>query len=91
MGHNPRFRMWNTENWQGYCPTIGDMVRRGWTLTVHCGQCRLAMAVDPEVIIRARGRTWSPWGKSAPCRRLHCQGRMRLRAYSPRAGEFVDI
>lgn len=83
--------MWSAENWQAYCPTLGDMARRGWSLTAHCRSCRLAMAVDLDVVMKAKGRDWSPWGRTARCRRLHCTGRMGLRAYSPRAGEYVDI
>lgn len=93
MGHNPRFRMWRTEDWQGYCPTIGDMARRGWSLTAHCWvpTCNLAMAVDIHTVVRAKGLQWSPWGQTAKCRRLYCHGRMRFRGYCPRAGMFVDI
>ena len=91
MGHNPRFRMWDRENWQGYCPTIFDMWRRGWSLSAHCQSCRLAMVADAETIMAAKGKNWSPWGKTARCRRMHCGGRMRLRGYSPRANEFIDI
>lgn len=91
MGHNPRFRVWGTEDWRGYCPTLGDMERRGWSLTARCAACNLAMAVRIDVVIRAKGRTWSPWGQTAACRRLHCGGRMYLRAYAPRAGEYVDL
>ncbi|RZI98475.1 MAG: hypothetical protein EON90_13285 [Brevundimonas sp.] len=91
MGHNPRFRLWTRENWQGYCPTIDDMARRDWSLTAHCRVCNLAMAVDIQTLGRTMGWSWSPWGRSARCRRLHCCGRMWLRAYAPRAGEFVDI
>lgn len=91
MGHNPRFRVWGNEDWKGYCPTIGDMERREWTLTARCNTCDLKMAVRIEVVIRAKGANWSPWGRTARCRRLHCGGRMYLRGYSPRAGEYVDI
>lgn len=67
------------------------MERRGWSLTATCSTCDLKMEVRLEVVIRAKGKTWSPWGKTAKCRRLHCGGRMYLRGYSPRANEFVDI
>ncbi len=91
MGHNPRFRMWSVEDWQGYCPTIGDMERREWSLTARCQTCNLAMKVDIYQVIRGKGRAWVPWGRTARCRRLYCGGRMRLRGYSPKAGQFVDI
>jgi hypothetical protein len=91
MGSNPRFRVWSHEDWRGYCPTIGDMARRGWSLTARCKTCNLRMAVDIQVVLRRTGRSWSPWGRTARCRRLHCAGRMHLRAYAPRAGEYVDL
>lgn len=91
MGHNPRFRMWTRENWQGYAPTIGRMDDRGWSLSMHCASCRLAMVADADTIIRARGRDWSPWGKSARCKRMFCHGRMRMRAYCPRSNETIDV
>lgn len=93
MGHNPRFALWSADDWQGYCATLGDMARRGWTLTAHCWvpTCNLAMAVDLQVMIKAKGVCWSPWGETARCRRLYCHGRMRFRAFSPRAGQHVDL
>jgi hypothetical protein len=91
MGGNPRYRFWTRDNWRGQCPTIGRMIDEGWSLTIHCGHCRLGMVVDPDKIVRARGREWSPWGKSARCRRIDCLGRMRLRAYAPRPNEFINI
>lgn len=91
MGFNPRFRMWSPEDWQGYCPTIGDMARREWSLTARCNTCDLRMAVDIKVVVRRTGPAWSPWGRTARCRRLRCCGRMHLRAYAPRAGEYVDL
>ena len=91
MGHNPRFRVWGNEDWQGYCPTIGDMDRRSWSLTAKCSTCDLQMEVRTDVVIAKLGKKWSPWGKTAKCRRLRCNGRMYLRAYAPRAGEYVDI
>ena len=91
MGHNPKYRFWTRENWSGYAPTIGDMVRRDWSLTLHCRVCRLDMAANTRRIIQVRGSTWSPWGKSAPCPRLQCHGRMTLQAYDPRSGFKIDI
>ena len=91
MGHNPRFRTWTTENWQGYAPTIGKMQSRGWSLSAHCMACRLAMVADVEKIIQAKGRDWSPWGHTARCRRMHCSGRMRLKAYAPGPNELIEI
>ena len=90
MGHNPKYRMWGYENWMGYAPTISHMVQRGWSLTIHCPVCRLDMAVDPQKIVRERGRNWSPWGKSARCPRLYCVGRMRMKAYAPGPNTFID-
>lgn len=91
MGFNPRYRFWARENWAGYAPTIGDMERRGWSLTLHCRVCRLEIGTCPSRIIAARGRTWSPWGKSAPCPRLNCAGRMTAQAYDPRSGFKIDL
>ncbi|MFZ4165276.1 hypothetical protein [Brevundimonas sp. NPDC058933] len=91
MGHNPKYRFWTRENWAGYAPTIHDMVRRDWSLTLRCHVCRLEIAADPQKIIRERGRAYSPWGKSARCPRLHCHGRMTLEAYDPRSGFKIDV
>lgn len=91
MGHNPRFARWTRENWQGYCPTINDMLRRGWSVTAKCRHCQLQMAADLELMAMKLGRGYSPWGHTAKCRRLYCPGRMTFTAYSPRAGCFVDI
>ncbi|KQS55877.1 hypothetical protein ASG17_07445 [Brevundimonas sp. Leaf363] len=67
------------------------MLDRGWSFTITCGACRLEMRVDTDKIIKAKGRDWSPWGKSAACRRIGCLGRMRLRAYAPGPNEFIGI
>lgn len=91
MGHNPRFALWRQENWQGYAPTIHDMARRGWSLTLHCSRCRFATHADAEKIIRLKGRAWSPWGKSAKCPALYCGGRMTMRGYDPRSNHTIDI
>ena len=91
MGFNPRYRQWTRENWQGYAGTIGRMQDLCWSLTMHCGLCDLAMVADAKAIIRARGKNYSPWGKSARCRRLGCGGRMRMKAHDPRSNERIDI
>ncbi|RYG99845.1 MAG: hypothetical protein EON58_02405 [Alphaproteobacteria bacterium] len=91
MGGNPRYRLWTRDNWQGYAPTIAAMIRREWSLTIHCGTCGLGMLVDARKIARERGPNWSPWGKSAACRRIGCTGRMRLRAYAPAPNEFIAL
>ncbi|KAK0351551.1 hypothetical protein LTR94_024498 [Friedmanniomyces endolithicus] len=67
------------------------MARREWKLTAHCGRCGLVMVANVDTIAQAKGRDWSPWGKSAKCRRLHCAGRMTLRGYSPRAGHILTL
>ncbi|REJ46855.1 MAG: hypothetical protein DWQ53_09860 [Microcystis flos-aquae DF17] len=91
MGHNPRYAYWTRDQWRGHAPDLGAMKRRGWTVTARCGECRLEMAADLDRIIAIKGFSWSPWGKSAPCRRLNCPGRMRLRAYAPGPNEFIVI
>lgn len=91
MGFNPRYRLWTRENWQGYAPTIGDMARREWSLTLHCNRCRFATRADPDKIIRLKGRSYSPWGRSARCPALHCGGRMFMRAYAPGPNETIEI
>lgn len=91
MGHNPRYSRWTRENWRGYAPTIGHMADRGWSLTLHCHQCRFATRADIEKIIRARGRAWSPWGKTARCPSLYCVGRMTLQAYAPGPNQTIQI
>lgn len=91
MGHNPRYSRWTRENWRGYAPTIGDMVDRGWSLTFHCNRCRFATRADPALIIRVKGRAYSPWGRSARCPALYCVGRMTLQAYEPRANLTIAI
>lgn len=91
MGFNPKYAMWTTENWQGYAPDIGTMARRAWTLTLHCGTCRLAVQTSTEKIIARRGPQWSPWGKSRACLSIRCQGRMRLQAHDPRSNFQVPI
>jgi hypothetical protein len=91
VGFNPRYALWRPENWQGYAPTIGDMFRRGWSLSLHCPVCRQSYRADIDRIIRLKGRAWSPWGKTAPCPRLYCHGRMTLQAYDPRSNHKIDI
>lgn len=91
MGFNPRYRNWTRENWQGYAPDIGAMQQRHWSLTARCHVCSLEMAADIQKIIHSRGLHFSPWGRSARCRRLGCPGRMRFRAHDPRSNERVDI
>lgn len=91
MGFNPRFAMWRREDWRGYAPTLGDMMRRGWSLTFHCPSCRTAYKADLDKIIRLKGPNWSPWGRTAPCPKLFCEGRMALRAYAARPNCYIEI
>lgn len=91
MGFNAKYRFWTRENWAGFAPTISDMDRRSWSLTLTCQACRLSIAADPKRIIRERGPAWSPWGRSAQCPRLGCHGRMRMEAYDPRSGFKIDV
>ena len=64
MGHTRRFSMWATRTGR-WCATIGDLDRRGLSLRAKCSLQDLEMAADIDVIVRARDRTWSPWGKTA--------------------------
>ncbi len=91
VGHNPRYSRWTRENWMGHSPDIGTMFRRGWSLTFRCPRCRNDYKADVDKIIRLKGRSWSPWGRSAPCPKVYCGGRMTLRAYAPGPNEFIDI
>lgn len=60
MGGNPRYRFWTRDNWQGYAPTIGAMISRDWTFTIHCRSCRLGMVADAQKIVRVKGPNYSP-------------------------------
>lgn len=91
MGHNPRYALWRKENWQGYAPTIGDMYRRSWVLTLHCSRCRFQTRADADKIILLKGRSFSPWGKTAQCPALYCHGRMTMKAYDPRSNHTIDV
>lgn len=91
MGMNPRYTRWTRENWYGHAPTLGDMERRNWIITALCARCGLEMAVDGAGLIRRFGRGFSLWGRSARCRRLHCDGRMHFLGRGPHTTGAVDL
>lgn len=92
MGFNPSYRQWTAANWMGRAGTAGDLVKQGWPVVARCTYCNLEMDVRLDVLVRAKGPDYVLWGKSARCRRRHCQGRMLFWTYPPEAkGARVEM
>lgn len=89
MGGNPRYRFWTIENWRSACPTLADIRRAGWQVYAWCDRCDLKMTVDLARIERAKGGSFVLWGRTVPCRRLHCWGRATFVCRPDRAEEDI--
>lgn len=85
MGMNPRYRQWGAAQWKGVAPTVADLSRLGWPCHAQCWTCRTAFKVRLDRIARERGPGFSLWGRSAPCSRLDCNGRVVFVTRPPRA------
>ena len=83
MGMNPRYNAWTSAQWMGRAAKVGDLQRQGWAVVACCLHCHLEMTVDLAVVRRALGEDFVLWGRTARCRRRHCQGRMCFWTYPP--------
>ncbi|CAM2808601.1 hypothetical protein BDI01nite_31470 [Brevundimonas diminuta] len=83
MGMNPRYNNWTRAQWMGRAAKVGDLQRQGWPVVACCLHCHLEMTVDLAVVRRALGEDFVLWGRTARCRRRHCQGRMCFWTYPP--------
>lgn len=86
MGMNPRYGNWGAADWMGRAGNVRDLQAQGWPVIARCLHCRLEMDVRLDVLRRERGPDFILWGKTARCRRRHCQGRMMFLTYPPQAG-----
>lgn len=85
MGHNPKYRQWTVESWRGFAPTVTDMHRYEWATYAMCQRCGLEIDVNLPLLIQAKGRDYSLWGRTTPCRRRFCGGRMWFFTHPHRA------
>lgn len=91
MGMNPRYGNWGTAEWMGRAGTVGDLIKQGWPVVARCHRCGLEMDVRLDLLARRVGPDVSLWGRTARCRRRHCQGRMLFWTYPPRARGPVQM
>ncbi len=91
MGMNPRYGNWGTAEWMGRAGDVAGLQSQGWPVVARCMTCSLEMNVRLDVLRQARGPSFVLWGKSARCRRRHCQGRMYFWTYPPRANGPVEM
>lgn len=91
MGGNPRYATWSPGQWRSLAPTIGHLRREGWPVHAACMACGLQMKVSLERIERERGTAFVLWGRTAPCRKLHCGGRAMFVVNPPRADGPVPM
>lgn len=50
------------------------MIAQGWDVQAWCMTCRIQLRVDLRVVAAFRGREFSLWNQSTPCRSAHCRG-----------------
>lgn len=91
MGGNPRPGTWGPAQWKGLGRTIGIIRREGWPVHAVCLTCGLQMTVDLARIERERGPDFVLWGKSGPCRRLRCTGKVMFMVEPPKSNGAVPM
>ena len=91
MGGNPRPGTWGPAQWRARAETIAHIRREGWPVHAVCLSCSLQMNVDLARIERDRGPGFVLWGKSGPCRRLRCAGKVMFMVEPPRANGAVPM
>jgi len=91
MGGNPRYQTWSPAQWRQVAPTVADLRRHRYEVIARCLTCSLAMDVALADVAKARGDEFVLWGRSARCRRRHCQGRMQFWCVPPRLGSEVEM
>lgn len=77
--------------WRDVAPTLADLKRHRFVVTARCLVCSLEMEVRPEIAAQARGWDYVLWGRSVPCRRFRCGGRMWFACIPPRLGQRVPM
>lgn len=91
MGFNPRPGTWGPAQWKARAETVAHIRREGWPVHAVCGACRLQMKVDLARIARDRGPGFVLWGKTGPCRRLGCAGKVLFMVEPPSANGAVPM
>ena len=91
MGGNPRPGTWGPREWRSRALTIAHLRREGWPVHAVCLTCSLLMTVDLARIERDRGSGFVLWGKSGPCRRLRCEGKVLFMVEPPRSNGGVPM
>ncbi len=79
MGGNPRYQTWTPNQWHSF------------QVLARCTVCGLAMDVRLATVAREMGGDYVLWGRSVPCRRRHCQGRMWFYCLPPKLGAEAEM
>lgn len=91
MDGNPRPATWPPSQWRKVAPTVSHIRGEGWPVDACCMTCGLQIRADLARIERERGADFVLWGRAAPCRKLHCDGRTIFILSPPRADGPVPM
>jgi hypothetical protein len=67
------------------------MIEDGWVVMAKCGACAIVLNVDLKLISRIKGRGFSLWNKTAPCKRVGCGGVAHFIGNPPGLGRSHQI
>lgn len=71
------------EVWRESFWTVGDMIRGRWRVEATCPVCDLTVRVKLRVMATCLGPGWFLWGRTLPCPRVYCTGKMGVGAWPP--------
>lgn len=91
MGMNPRYGNFSWQQWKDMASTVDQMLAMGWPVIARCRACDLEMDVRLARVKAAKGGAYVIWGKSVPCKRRHCPGRMSFWTYPPKSNGRVEM
>ena len=82
---------WPVEEWRRACETVIKMRADHWHVIAQCGECRLKMMVNLDIIIAMKGPRTSLWNAAPKCRRLGCAGVMAFWARPPGCSQHFEL
>jgi hypothetical protein len=90
MGVKNRDR-YTVDDWRAACPSVGAMRRARWLVLAVCPVCDLQIVADLKVLETMKGKDFSLWGQTTPCRRRYCEGMASFFVQPPGASIEVHM
>ncbi|MDO9334867.1 MAG: hypothetical protein Q7T61_00565 [Caulobacter sp.] len=92
MGANAKkVEKYTLDDWREVVCQIQNLIKWQWTVEERCPTCRVRLVADLPRIMAEKGKTWSLWGETIPCKVVTCAGRMAYFGQAPHWGGAVEL